>query len=230
MRRWRLRRQVARVLAGRPLRPERISQDDVEILSSAIAIKAAVSLAEPDPELVAMLARRVQSEQNAPPPTRPSGPTRRELLAGGGVAAVISGVTGLVAGRSFLHGRSSSTRSATLEPSSSAWTAVATSEDVAHHPAVLFQARGVHGVLSTDSRGQPMAISGVCTHQGCVLFLALGFSQPRLECPCQGAAFTLNGKVLFHERTQNLDALPRLEVRMRGDAAEVLLPNDVTRP
>ena len=228
MRRWRLRRQVARVLAGRPLRRDRISQDDAEVLSSAIAIKAAVSLAEPDPKFVAMLARRVQSEQNPPPHTRPSGPTRRGLLAGG-VAAVISGVTGLVAGRRFLYGRSS-TRSATLEPSASAWTAVATSEDVAHHPAVLFQARGVHGVLSTDSHGQPIAISGVCTHQGCVLFLALGFSQPRLECPCHRAAFALSGKVLFHELTQDLDALPRLEVRIRGDAAEVLLPNDVTRP
>jgi len=46
--------------------------------------------------------------------------------------------------------------------------------------------------------GQPEAISGVCTHQGCRLWFERPLDQ--LHCPCHPTSFSPTGQVLGHLR------------------------------
>ena len=228
MSRRRLRSQLDRIASGRPLRRMRMSQDEDVVVRTAIALKVATSSDELDPNFVADLARRLHDKQ-APVATRAGlRPTRRGLLAGG-LATAISGVAGVVAGATTL-GRRTPSHSGTLEPTDSAWLAVAPAAQLVAQKAVLFDLHGVQGVLSTDGDGTPRAVSGVCTHQGCVLVLALQHPQARLECPCHRAAFTLTGKVLFHKLPQEPAALPQLKTRVVGGTTEVLLPTSQPGP
>ena len=83
--------------------------------------------------------------------------------------------------------------------------------------ATRFSAGAVEGFLVR--RGEAVeAISAVCTHMGCILrFNAAG---ARLDCPCHGASFSLDGVPLYHEY---LTGLPRLQSRLNGGSVEVLV-------
>jgi Rieske Fe-S protein len=225
MRTRRLRRQVERITSGLPVRRARASADDHAVLRTAIALKAASSRDEPDAAFVADLARQLKQRREPAAAQPRSRPTRRAVLVGS-LTAAVGGAAGVVVGAVGFGGRRSPQPSGTLEPSDSAWTAIATPAELTAQRAVLFEAHGVHGVLSTDQHGRPMAVSGVCTHQGCVLLLALQQPQPSLNCPCHRASFALNGTVLSHQLAQDPARLPRLETRIRGDQAEVLLPQN----
>jgi cytochrome b6-f complex iron-sulfur subunit len=65
-------------------------------------------------------------------------------------------------------------------------------------------------------------VSGVCTHQGCVLRANQGSA--RLDCPCHRAAFSLDETVLFHEFADPLKPLPTLMIRRDGSDVQILLP------
>jgi nitrite reductase/ring-hydroxylating ferredoxin subunit len=228
MRPRRLRRQVERITSGLPLRRARASADDQAVLRTAIALKAASSRDEPDAAFVADLARQLK-ERREPAAAPSRRPTRRAVLAGS-LTAALGGAAGVVVGALGFGGRRSPQPSGTLQPSDSAWTAIASPAELRAQRAVLFEAHGVHGVLSTDQDGGPVAVSGVCTHQGCVLLLALQQPQPSLNCPCHRASFALNGAVLSHQLAQDPARLPRLEARIRGGQAEVLLPQNGPGP
>jgi Rieske Fe-S protein len=74
----------------------------------------------------------------------------------------------------------------------------------------------------TNDAGTLRAVSGVCTHQGCLL-------QPnqaagRLDCPCHAAAFSASGELLFAQLPTRPGPLPRLQVRQQNGLVQVLLP------
>jgi cytochrome b6-f complex iron-sulfur subunit len=223
MRTRRLRRQVERITSGLPVRRGRASADDEAVLRTAIALKAASSRDEPDAAFVADLARQLKQRRDSPTAQVSRRPTRRAVLAGS-LTAAASGAAGVLVGAVGFGGSRSPRPGGTLEPTDSAWTAIATPAELTAQRAVPFEAHGVHGVLSTDQDGRPLAVSGVCTHQGCVLLLALQQPQPSLNCPCHRASFALDGTVLSHQLAQDPGRLPRLQTRIRGDQAEVLLP------
>jgi cytochrome b6-f complex iron-sulfur subunit len=84
-----------------------------------------------------------------------------------------------------------------------------------------FLANGVAGFVVNEN-GALRGLSAICTHQGCVLHA--NAAAGRLDCPCHSAAFSLDGKVLFHEFTGALQPLPALRIRRAGTAVQVFLP------
>ncbi|MHB8507414.1 MAG: QcrA and Rieske domain-containing protein [Candidatus Dormibacteria bacterium] len=96
------------------------------------------------------------------------------------------------------------------------WTPVVALAALAPGTAVRFSAGAVEGFV-VNHGGSVTALSAVCTHLGCLLRL----NQPagRLDCPCHGAAFALDGTPLNREY---LTALPRLESRVRDGVVEVM--------
>lgn len=72
--------------------------------------------------------------------------------------------------------------------------------------AVRFQGHGV--VVARDDRGV-MAVSGLCTHEGCILEL----STDHLECRCHGSVFAVDGELL---RGPAKDPLPHFAVRVEN--------------
>ena len=98
-------------------------------------------------------------------------------------------------------------------------TAVALLADVPDGAARSFDTGSVRGFL-VNRGGEIAALSGVCTHLGCLL--QLNAAARRLDCPCHSAAFGLDGNVLFKHMPDALPALPRLESRVRDGQIEVL--------
>jgi Rieske Fe-S protein len=101
--------------------------------------------------------------------------------------------------------------------------AVASEADLAGG-AVRFETAGLVGFLSQAGDGLT-AVSGVCTHQGCLL--RGNDATRRLECPCHMSMFAYDG-TLVGSRLQPAPApLPRLQVRRRNGTIEVLAPPPV---
>ena len=70
-----------------------------------------------------------------------------------------------------------------------------------------------------NDNGKLSAISGVCTHQGCLL--RLNEAAARLDCPCHRASFSLQGDVLHQQFRQPLAPLPHIQVRENDGQIEV---------
>jgi len=62
------------------------------------------------------------------------------------------------------------------------------------------------------------ALSAVCTHMGCTLAFNRGAG--RLDCPCHGASFGLDGRPLNREY---VIPLPTIRARINGDQVEVFV-------
>jgi Rieske Fe-S protein len=75
-------------------------------------------------------------------------------------------------------------------------------------------------VLIQAELGAIAALSGVCTHLGCLL--QLNAAARRLDCPCHSAAFSFDGSVLFKHMPDALPPLPLMESRIRNGQIEVL--------
>jgi nitrite reductase/ring-hydroxylating ferredoxin subunit len=137
--------------------------------------------------------------------------------------AALAGGGGIVAGaateRVAPDGHSRADRPS-MRPSDGSWQVVAASADV---PAAVMHPFDVGSVVGFVRRvnGQPEAISGVCTHQGCRLW----FDQPldQLRCPCHTTSFSPTGQVLSHLLRIAPDPLPRLHVRERNGSIEVFV-------
>ena len=113
-------------------------------------------------------------------------------------------------------------RGGTNTPNHGRWIPVANVADVREGAIIPFSAGAVQGFL-LHRNGQFRALSRVCTHMGCIL----RYSKPdqAILCPCHGAEFDLNGTMLSgpggYGSTTDLPPLPKLNVRVNGDAVEV---------
>lgn len=144
--------------------------------------------------------------------------------------AVVSGLgalaAGVAAGFGLDRGFAGSTqpdgypKPPPLVGSSGRWTHVATLADLPEGAVKSFTAGAVAGFL-IHRHGQIKAVSGVCTHMGCLL--SYEGAKDGLVCPCHGAEFELGGRLRRypgHDRTW-LPPLPRLDVRLEGDSVQV---------
>jgi cytochrome b6-f complex iron-sulfur subunit len=154
--------------------------------------------------------------------------SRRALLAGAG-AAVAAGAAGVVLDRSLLGGSGSgeatvaSGPSGEIEPVDGDWVPVAPAAALAAGGAQRFSTPAVVGFVSQEGN-ELRAVSGACTHQGCLL--KLNVDAGRLDCPCHRTAFALDGKTLFHQLAAAPAPLPRLRARRAGDQIEVFVPTE----
>jgi cytochrome b6-f complex iron-sulfur subunit len=193
----------------------RRAEEDAKVLAAAIELRSASPGAGlPDPQFVESLQQRLARDTQGEVP-RSSRLSRRTLLASGGLAAV-GAAAGLVVGERLTV---PSTAQRELLPNGAAGTAVAHLADVPEGTARSFDTGSVRGFL-VNRGGEIAALSGVCTHLGCLL--QLNAQARRLDCPCHSAAFGLDGNVLFKHMPDALPPLPRMESRVRDGQIEVL--------
>ena len=227
-----VRRFVDGLLRGQ--RTERARPDDLEAeeMKTAIELRAARTGSDsPREEFVTDLHRRLSEQMGdaAHADSRsswgPSG-TRRQVVIGTGLAAA-SAATGIVVGRNLLA--PTQTPEATppaqgvLEPNAGTWHAVGASADLPDTGALAFDLGSVSGfVHRTDA--QLEAVSGICTHQGCKLWLDA--PESRLRCPCHSTSFSLEGETLTHQLPTAPAPLPKFEVREINGVIEVFAPTE----
>jgi nitrite reductase/ring-hydroxylating ferredoxin subunit len=193
----------------------RRADEDASLLAAAIELQnASPSAGLPDPQFVESLRHRIARETQGEVPMAPR-LSRRALLASGGLAAATA-AAGLVVGERLT---SPSTQQHELLPVGAAWTAVALLSDLPDGTARTFDTGSVRGFV-VNRGGQIAALSGVCTHLGCLL--QLNAAARRLDCPCHTAAFGFDGTVLFKHMPDALPPLPLMETRVRDGQIEVL--------
>lgn len=222
-----LHRYVADLLDGRRPRPFDADGFEAAQIRTAIQLRAARTSSDVPSErfltdLHRRLAAKVPSGQENPRPVTGPHTTRRQVVAGASAAAVAAGA-GIVAGATsarVLPDGHSLDEQPSMQPSDGSWQVVAASADVpvgVMHP---FDVGWVVGFVRRVN-GQPEAISGVCTHQGCRLWFDGPLDQ--LRCPCHSTSFSPTGQVLSHLPRIAPDPLPRLDVRELDGSIEVFV-------
>lgn len=220
---------VEDLLRGRATRPARPDEFEAAQMAAAIELRAARTGSDaPSEEFVADLHRRLAEEMAGehPPAGRVAG-TRRQVVVGTGVAAA-SAVAGVVVGRNLLASKTAAPQAepgtqGTLEPNGGTWRAVGSAADVPAGGALAFDLGSVSGFVHRRDGGL-QAVSGVCTHQGCKLWLDA--PDGRLRCPCHSTSFSLTGQTLTHQLPVAPPPLPRIEVRENNGVIEVLAPTE----
>lgn len=223
-----IRRYVEDLLTGRRPRGFTPGDDEAEQMRVAIALRAARFGADaPSEEFLSGLRQRLAGEfgESSRPPEASAPPTRRrQVLIGGSIAAAAATVGGVVD-----HALASGTRGPatpsqaqqTLVPGNGAWRPVAAAADVPEGATVAFDAGAVSGFVHRRN-GIPYALSGICTHQGCKLWL--DGPADRLRCPCHSTSFGIDGAVRTHQLPIAPVPLPRLETREIAGTIEVFVP------
>jgi nitrite reductase/ring-hydroxylating ferredoxin subunit len=223
-------RNVRRFVEGllRNESTERARPDDFEAeqMKTAIELRAArLGSDAPREDFVTDLHRKLAAEMadEAPPVSHPRwAPRRREVVIGGSVAAA-SAAAGLVVGRNLLVPgvTPAPTTQAELDPNAGTWQAVASSHDLPEGGAIAFDLGAVNGFVHRND-AKLEAVSGVCSHQGCKLWLDA--PESRLRCPCHSTSFSLEGVTVTHQLPEAPPPLPKFKVREMNGVIEVFAP------
>jgi cytochrome b6-f complex iron-sulfur subunit len=218
---------IEALLGNRRPRPFEPDAEDTEAMRAAIELRATQPGATlPRTEFVAdlhqQLAESLGDELNPLDELAGRRFNRRRLFEGLTVAAAAA-AAGVIIDRDILNsgGNPGSSASRTLTPAHGHWQPVAFRTAVEAGDVAQFATASTVGFVVNDGR-RLSAISGVCTHQGCLL--RHNPTKNRLECPCHRAAFSLTGEVLYQTFPEPLAPLPRLQVRQRNDQIEVYAP------
>jgi Rieske Fe-S protein len=192
-----------------------------------VAIELRASQAEeaaPSPQFVSDLHDRLSHELDDRPAETPVPLfSRRRLLEGAGVAAAAAGVALVIDRTAFAPSGQPVRQSAQgeLAPNGGTWHTVASTTALGQGVLTRFDTPAAVGFVTSDG-GTLRAVSGVCTHQGCLL--QPNQSAGRLDCPCHNAAFSTSGELLFAQLPTRPAPLPRLQVRQQNGLVQVLLP------
>jgi nitrite reductase/ring-hydroxylating ferredoxin subunit len=221
---------VEGLLRGQRTESARPDDFEAEQMKTAIELRAArLGSDAPREEFVTDLHRRLAAEMSEEHPavSHPRWiPRRREVVIGGSVAAA-STAAGLVVGRNLLAPtvtqQAAPPVQGELEPNAGTWRPVGASADLPEGGALAFDLGSVNGfVHRTDTKLE--AVSGVCTHQGCKLWLDA--PESRLRCPCHSTSFSLQGATLTHQLPVAPPPLPRFHVRENNGVIEVFAPTE----
>jgi len=152
------------------------------------------------------------------------------VLAALGAAAAVAagaavGAAGVAADRTFLAPDSGSPRrAAELDPVDGQWLGVASEAELAAGTPHRFATASLVGFVTATGDGL-VAVSGACTHLGCIL--QQNDTAGRFDCPCHRTAFGHDGRLLLSQLPEAPAPLTRLQVRRREGSVEVLLPPPV---
>ena len=180
----------------RPERPDRLTPDEARIYQTAALFRSATPGAdEPDPAFVASLRARLNHEMAATPTTRAlraaRGRVSRRGLLAGGLGAAAAAAVGVAVGSALPRTQSQANWQATLiGEGKGVWHAVAVADEIPVGGVKRFATEAVVGFLRHTSAGYE-ALSGACTHMGCLLSWNAGART--FDCPCHGGRFTENG-------------------------------------
>jgi nitrite reductase/ring-hydroxylating ferredoxin subunit len=200
--------------------------DDVEVMRAAIELNnAEPGAALPRAEFVSDLHRHLADQLNdagAEEERSVARLSRRRVIGGIGAAAATAAaaVAGAVVDRELLNPDSSPFVPAAQElvPDEGAWQPVLSAANLGAGQVARFSTVSTVGFVVNDN-GKLSAISGVCTHQGCLL--RLNEAAARLDCPCHRASFSLQGDVLRQQFRQPLAPLPHIQVRENDGQIEI---------
>ena len=210
-------------------RPKAFTPDpeEVEIMRAAIELNdAEPGAAIPRPEFVSDLHRRLADQLNetdTPVDLAAARLSRRRVIGGISAAAATAAaaaVAGAVVDRELLNTKSSPSvpTAQELVPDEGAWQPVLDAANLGQGQVARFSTTSNVGFVVNDN-GKLSAVSGVCTHQGCLL--RLNEVNARLDCPCHRASFSLQGDVLHQQFRQPLPPLPHIQVRENNGQIEV---------
>jgi nitrite reductase/ring-hydroxylating ferredoxin subunit len=222
-----VRRFVEGLLRGQRTESARPDDFEAEQMKTAIELRAArLGSDAPREEFVTDLHRRLAAEmaEDQPAVSHPRwAPRRREVVIGGSVAAA-SAAAGLVVGRNLLAPtvtQQAAPVQGELEPNAGTWRAVGASADLPDGGALAFDLGSVNGFVHRND-AKLEAVSGVCTHQGCKLWLDA--PESRLRCPCHSTSFSLEGTNVTHQLPVAPPPLPRFRVREIDGVIQVFAP------
>ena len=201
--------------------------DDVDAMRAAIELNnAQPGAALPRAEFVRDLHRRLADQLNESDATEDLAAarlSRRRVIGGIGVAAAAAAAAaagGVVVDRELLNSGSSPSvpKAQELVPDDGTWKPVVAAADLGDGQVARFSTASTIGFVVNDN-GNLSAISGVCTHQGCLL--RHNEAAGRLDCPCHRASFSLQGDVLRQQFRQPLPPLPHIQVRENNGQIEI---------
>jgi nitrite reductase/ring-hydroxylating ferredoxin subunit len=223
-----VRRFVEGLLRGQRTGHARPDDFEAEQMKTAVELRAArLGSDAPREEFVTDLHRRLAAEMSDEPPAvdHPRwAPRRREVVIGGSVAAA-SAAAGLVVGRNLLAPtvtqQAAPPTQGELEPNAGTWQSVGASTDLPEGGALAFDLGAVNGFVHRTG-AKLEAVSGVCTHQGCKLWLDA--PESRLRCPCHSTSFSFEGATATHQLPVAPPPLPKFRVRETDGVIEVLAP------
>ncbi|HTX94375.1 MAG TPA: Rieske (2Fe-2S) protein [Mycobacterium sp.] len=229
-----LRRYIDDLLKGR--RPKPFQPDDFEAAQIRTAIELRAARQGPDagdaprPEFLSDLHRRLAEQMSGATPEAAAkhSSTRRQVIVGTSAAAAAA-VAAVSVDRALIAGTSPGVPAvaAELKPNNGSWQRVAASSEVADGTVRPFDLGSVTGFVRRVD-GKPQAVSGVCTHQGCRLWLDA--PDDTLRCPCHSTSFSPSGQVLTHQLPRAPKPLPTLMVREVNGVIEVFAPSHPDEP
>jgi cytochrome b6-f complex iron-sulfur subunit len=197
--------------------------DDIDAMRAAIELNNAQPGASlPRAEYVSDLHRRLADqldETDATVEVAAARLSRRRVISGIGAAAAAAVVGGVV-DRELLNPNSAPTvpKAQELVPDEGSWQPVIAAANLGEGQVARFATASTIGFVVNDN-GNLSAVSGVCTHQGCLL--RHNEAAGRLDCPCHRASFSLQGDVLRQQFRQPLAPLPHLQVREADGQIEI---------
>ncbi|MGW4242361.1 Rieske (2Fe-2S) protein [Nocardia sp. NPDC004722] len=224
-----VRRFVDELLAGKQATGFRPDEVEAEEMRTAIELRSArLGSDAPSEEFLSGLQRKLAAElDEQPTELRPANGYRRRNLLIGTSAAAAAATVGAVVDRTLIgHGQTGSppaAQQAPLAPNTGAWLPIARSTDLPEGSTIAFDVGTVNGFVRRD-KGNPVAVSGVCTHQGCKLWLDA--PAERLRCPCHSTSFSIEGQVVAHQLPVAPAPLPTVQVRENNGTIEVFAPTE----
>ncbi len=221
-RRGRLEAFVEAILKDR--RPPRFpaEEDEARDMMTAAALRAGRPGADaPRPEFVEALQRRLRREMQAQEAAAAPRYSRRRVLGGAATAAAAALGAGIGIDRLVQRGDSTAaTANGELVPNRGRWVDVAAADAIPVGRPMRFSAGAIEGfVVNHGDRMQ--AVSAMCTHMPCTLHL--NSAADRLDCPCHGAWFGLDGTPVQGQLyPYQLPPLPTLRTRVVDGRVQVL--------
>jgi cytochrome b6-f complex iron-sulfur subunit len=204
-------------------KPFQPGPDDVEAMRAAIELNSAQpGAALPSGEFVNDLHRRLaeQLDDSGVTDELAARVSRRRMLGTIGAAAAAAAVAGAVLDREVLSPGSSPAvpKAQELVPDEGVWQPVLAAGNLTDGQVARFSTASTIGFVVNDN-GNLNAVSGVCTHLGCLL--RHNEAAGRLDCPCHRASFSLHGDVLRQQFPQPLPPLPHIQVREHNGQIEI---------
>jgi cytochrome b6-f complex iron-sulfur subunit len=218
----RLSRFVDDIVKRRRPRRFKATSQELEALAGAIELAQLQPGADlPDPDFVRRLERNLRRELGLPVKEIEAARdlSRRALLRTAGTVAAAA-VLGAVVDRSIVSSGTAVSTPDTVVPAQGRWQPVAALSSLPAGTARPFSTEAIRGVLIND-RGTVRALSGVCTHLGCVL--KPNVARASLDCPCHRTVFGWDGNVRSSQLPHGPAKLPAIKTRISGNQVEVFV-------